>query len=194
MASIAIEDILPLESPDVLVRWFYCDYTNQDSMETTEKSLAAILRLMLRRRKSLPDLLHDLHEKEQKPRLEDLVKLMASLTTPSNKVFLVIDAIDEYPNGRREAFLFALTAIAPTHLMITGREHIHVDTVISDLCRIHVHARKDDLVVFTHSRLSKFRLASAIHSVMGSTEDIADAVIANSTSLQAQFILGRSYS
>jgi hypothetical protein len=100
-----------------------------------------------------------------------------------SKVFIVVDALDEYPSGIRTQLLAALNEVKPTHLVITSREHIRVGEVIANYQIIPIRADECDIRAYVASRLESFRLARQIHSKPELRDDIIAAVVSNAGDL-----------
>jgi Cdc6-like AAA superfamily ATPase len=78
----------------------------------------------------LPKKLYQQHqEKETSPSLDEVFEVLRSVITEFLKVYIVVDAVDEYPETQRQMLMEYLAELGPTvNLMITSRPHITPDS------------------------------------------------------------------
>jgi hypothetical protein len=190
LASLVIDYLLDhhiLKDRHVGVAWFYCDYTDDNSMTTVGQTLSCLLRQLLNWHEQLPDSIMELYNRHKQskfslptPPFDDL--LVATIRSFS-KVFIVVDALDEYPSSIRAQFLGALNDLKPSHLLITSREHIRIEQVIPSHRMIPILAHEQDINSYVDSRLETFRLASRIRANPDLRKEIITTVVANTGAL-----------
>ncbi|KAF8217315.1 hypothetical protein K438DRAFT_1954163 [Mycena galopus ATCC 62051] len=123
-------------------------------------------------------------EKHTSPSLDEVVHVLRSSFEEFSKVYIIVDAIDEYPEVHRRILLQQLAAIGPTvSLMVTSRPHLTPDTSLPNLRTLEIRANDEDVRKYidtqiqTSSRLlehvqSRPKLRSDIHSkINGRTVD-----------------------
>ncbi|KAF7359830.1 Arp, Ankyrin repeat protein [Mycena venus] len=107
-----------------------CIYLNHKEVEnqTPSRLLAGLWRQLVLDRKigsTAEDLYKQHQEKGTSPSLEEVVTILRSSITELSKVFIIIDAMDEYPEFQRGILLQELAAIGSNvNLMFTSRPHI----------------------------------------------------------------------
>jgi hypothetical protein len=81
-----------------------------------------------------------------------------------SKVYLVIDALDEYPEKERDIFLRHLLCLDPTRvsLMLTSRPHIKIEEIgsNSNLQTVEIRATEGDIRLLVDAQISQCRQLS----------------------------------
>jgi hypothetical protein len=112
LTAIVIDDLItrfPL-GQNIGIAYLYCNFRRQEEQKA-EALLASLLKQLTQERSSLPDsvkALYDHHEKKRtRPLLEELSRVLHSVSTLYSKVFIIVDAIDEcqVSEGCRTRFL-----------------------------------------------------------------------------------------
>lgn len=165
-----------------------CVYLNHKEAEdqTPSRLLAGLWRQLVLDRDvgSLARQLYRWHyDKCTRASLEEVIDLLHSSFAEFSTVYIVVDAIDEYPEGQRWILLQRLAAMDPTvNLMITSRPHVTPDASLPNLDTLEIRASDDDVRRYVDSqiqrspRLSKHvqarpELREEIHSKMSRTVD-----------------------
>ncbi|KAJ6524823.1 hypothetical protein B0H19DRAFT_1008166, partial [Mycena capillaripes] len=112
---------------DIGVTCMYLNHKEAD-IQTPSKLLAALWRQLVLDRDT-GTIAEDLYKQHQgkgtAPTLEEVVKVLSSSLAEFSKVFIIVDAIDEYPETQRWTLLQHMTAMGSNvNLMITSRPHI----------------------------------------------------------------------
>ncbi|KAJ7679574.1 hypothetical protein B0H17DRAFT_944103, partial [Mycena rosella] len=85
-------------------------------------------------------------EKGTRPSLEEIQAVLFSVVTDWVKVYVVVDALDEYPEDERHILLENLAVMGPTvNVMLTSRSHISLSTPIPNLGIIEIRANEKDV-------------------------------------------------
>jgi hypothetical protein len=137
-------------------------YLNHKEMDTQSPSLLlASLWRQLVFAKSIPSMLHNLYaahrEKRTRPSLDDDYAVLRSAISEYSKVFILVDALDEYPERERNILLRRLAALGATvNLMLTSRPHVKIDDVIpdSDVEALEVRATDEDVRLYVDAQIS----------------------------------------
>ncbi|KAJ7659530.1 hypothetical protein B0H17DRAFT_1096069 [Mycena rosella] len=100
------------------------------------------------------------HEERTRPTLNEIQYHLASAVAEHSKVYIIADALDEYPEDRRAILLESLAKIQPTvNLMLTSRPHISISFPTARV--LEIRATENDIRCFVEkqiqgsSRLSK---------------------------------------
>ena len=145
------------ESQKVAVSCVYCSYKDE-ATQTPTRVIASILYQILTITKSLSDDLRALYERHKlnktRPTLEELsVELQASVRD-LEKVFVVIDALDEFPRGTREPFLNHMRKLQPAaNLMITTRPASHVVNGFPEADCVEIRAKDTDVQRYCEEKI-----------------------------------------
>lgn len=122
--------------------------------------------LLLRRLELTDEILqlYGLHSfRRTRPSLPEISKLMPSVFSRFSKVFVIIDALDEYPeqDGIRTDLLFEIQKLQITHpslrLLITSRPHIvsDIELYFKDAVRLDIQASPEDITRYLSNRVRK---------------------------------------
>ncbi|KAF7365903.1 Ankyrin [Mycena venus] len=174
------------EHKDIGVACMYLNHKEEDTQTPTYLISALWRQLVLGRDLgSLPKKLYQQHfEKGTTPSLEEVDGILRDTIAKFSKVYIIVDAIDEYPELQRRILLRRLTAMGPTvNLMITSRPHIPTDPFsFPNIQTLEIRATAEDLRRYVDAhidmspRLSKHvqnrpQLQADIHSKINSTVD-----------------------
>ncbi|KAJ7036681.1 hypothetical protein C8F04DRAFT_877461, partial [Mycena alexandri] len=86
------------------------------------------------------------HPRGKRPSLEEIDCVLCSVISESHCVFIVVDALDEYPEGRWNTLLHNLWNLGPpVRLMLTSRPHINIDHIILNIESLDVRANEEDI-------------------------------------------------
>ncbi|KAH8817586.1 ankyrin repeat-containing domain protein [Flagelloscypha sp. PMI_526] len=134
MSSFVVETLLARE--DVYVAYYYFEFTNP----TTLSEEALFRSLVCQLSGAAPGVVRALYQKHNKgglqPQLATLQATLNELVTVSAKpVFLIIDALDEFPIPQRKYLLQSLMTFSAsksasrTHVIVTSREEVDIHRV-----------------------------------------------------------------
>ncbi|KAJ7218731.1 ankyrin repeat-containing domain protein [Mycena rebaudengoi] len=106
--------------------------------------------------------LYQKHQKQcTRPSLDDVHDIVRSAVAEWSRVFIVVDALDEYPEAHRRILLDTLTAIGAVSLLLTSRPNIAPKSFFPTAPVLEIRAREEDICRYidahiqTSSRLSK---------------------------------------
>jgi hypothetical protein len=154
--------------------------------QTPSKILAGLWRQLVLDRDigSIAENLYKQHwEKGTVPTLEEVISVLSSSITEFSKVFIIVDAMDEYPNDypkfQRRILLQHLAAIgSKVNLMITSRPHISPDLSFPNLETLEIHAAKQDLQTYINAQIGlSEHLSRHIKKQPGLQEEILTRII-----------------
>ncbi|KAJ6540325.1 hypothetical protein B0H19DRAFT_1239672 [Mycena capillaripes] len=107
-------------------------------------------------------------EKRTTPSLNKVFNVLRLVIAEYSTVYIVVDAIDEYPETQRSVLLEYLGNMGPAvNLMLTSRPHISPDTTLPNLSALEIRATQDDVRRF---------LLAKLHIVTLSTKSTIKAV------------------
>ncbi|KAJ7144587.1 hypothetical protein C8R44DRAFT_576121, partial [Mycena epipterygia] len=87
-------------------------------------------------------------ERRTRPSVEEAHAVLCCIIPEYFRVFVLVDALDEYPDVQRHVLLRCLFALGPNvNLMLTSRPHIKFDHVIPNtrLAILEIRAAKEDI-------------------------------------------------
>ncbi|KAJ6541683.1 hypothetical protein B0H19DRAFT_1268649 [Mycena capillaripes] len=165
-----------------------CLYLNYKEAEAqpAAKLLAGIWRQLVLGRditSQVKELYHRHLEKGTSPSFNEIQNVLCSAIGEFSRVYVVVDAVDEYPDDERQVLLKCLATMdPPLHLMITARPHITPNFRFPSIRALEIRARKEDIRIYVDAhiqmstRLSKHlygtpHLRQEIHSKIGGTVD-----------------------
>ncbi|CAI6339346.1 unnamed protein product [Periconia digitata] len=145
--------------------YFYFRYDSTKE-QTMEMVLGSLTRQLLEWQTEIPDdFISSIGSQAQDP-IAPFGKEVQSFLFATNtysKVFVVLDALDEYYAGdsnRALKFLGWLTEVqrrAPIQLFVTTRANSEVIALLTPCLRTEIRARDDDVTIYINSRMSELR-------------------------------------
>jgi hypothetical protein len=126
-------------------------YLNHKESDTQSPSnILAGLWWQLVSERPIPVVVRQLYEKHHnqrtKPSLDEVRNIFHFTVAEYSKVFIVVDALDEYPASQRHILLDALATMAQNACMIiTSRPHISPESLLRDPQVLEIHPREDDI-------------------------------------------------
>jgi Cdc6-like AAA superfamily ATPase len=162
-----------------------CIYLNhQEAEDQTPTNLVSGLwrQLVLRRDISLAKQLYEQHfEKGTTPALDEVFNALYVAIKDFPKVYIVVDALDEYPETQRQILLDYLANMGPTvNLMITSRPHITVDSSLPNPNTLEIRATENDIRRYVDAQIKlSLRLKKLVQTRADLREEIHSAVTRN---------------
>jgi hypothetical protein len=139
--------------PTIGIAYLYCNFRQKDEQKAQDL-LASLLKQLSQEQSSLPDgvkILYDKHEKEMtRPSLDELTKTLYSVTSLYQRVFIIVDALDECQasDGCRSTFLseiFSLQARTGANFFATSRPIPHIEAEFKGCYRREILASNEDV-------------------------------------------------
>ncbi|KAJ6568715.1 hypothetical protein B0H19DRAFT_1133834 [Mycena capillaripes] len=88
--------------------------------------------------------------------LEETYSMLNSAVQKFSGVFVVIDALDEYPEEQRDALLRHVWNLGPAvRLLLTSRQHVSCDQVIPDIATVEIRATEEDIRKYVEGRIER---------------------------------------
>ncbi|KAJ7443837.1 ankyrin repeat-containing domain protein [Mycena latifolia] len=167
LASIVVDHLRTNRaSQDTGVAVLYLNH-KETEVQSPSNLLAGLWRQLVLE-KSLPLAVDQLYAKHRepctRPSLEQIQAVLRSIISQYSEIFIVVDALDEYPEKQRDVLLRCLWALGQNvNLMLTSRPHVNIDNVVgnANIEALKIRATEDDVrqhidgQILKPSRLSK---------------------------------------
>ena len=154
LASLVIDQLQEdFTGHDYATVFAYFDYRDQDR-QSSDSMTASLLQQISATKSELPESILNLHKKfeskDVKPQLQDLLKVFSLVSQDFDRVFVVIDALDECDEGKhRQAVIEILNKLgeqANIRLFITSRPHPQdIRMALNFASQITIEAQDSDL-------------------------------------------------
>ncbi|KAJ6574297.1 hypothetical protein B0H19DRAFT_985951, partial [Mycena capillaripes] len=137
-----------------------CAYLNYKEAEdqTLVRLLAGLWRQLILGRDigSAKSLYQQHHEKRTTPTPVEVFNVLHAAIPGFSKVYLVIDAVDEYLETERQILLEYITMLGSTvNLMITSRPHIAPDSSLPNSDILEIRANKEDIRRYVNAQIHR---------------------------------------
>ncbi|KAJ6528107.1 ankyrin repeat-containing domain protein [Mycena capillaripes] len=163
LASMVVENLrLKHEQKNIGVACMYLDHKEVEN-QTPARLLSSLWRQLIFGRDigSLPKKLHQQHfEMGTTPDLDDVYEVLRSAIRQYSRIYIIVDAIDEYPEDQRFIVLECLALLGSNvNLMITSRPHVAPDASLPNLHALEIRAREEDVRKYVDAQIRKSRLS-----------------------------------
>ncbi|KAJ7080057.1 hypothetical protein C8R44DRAFT_653885, partial [Mycena epipterygia] len=158
LVSIVVDHLrTQLESYNIGVAVIYLNHKESDAYSPA--NLLASLWRQLVLRKPIGSNVHELYEKHREPRtrpsLTEAHAVLDSIIANYSNVFILIDALDEYPEAQRDVLLGRLSVLGPSvNLLVTSRLHITLNRSIF-FEKLEIRAREVDIQKYLEGQIMK---------------------------------------
>ncbi|KAJ6541328.1 hypothetical protein B0H19DRAFT_866718, partial [Mycena capillaripes] len=156
-----------------------CIYLNHKEArdQTPAMLLSGLWRQLVHSRDISPDAkeLYEKHkEKRTQPSLDEVFPVLQQVITEFSQVYIVVDAVDEYPEMQRQILLEHLRKMGSTvNLMITSRPHLTPDSSLTNLNTIEISANEGDLRRYVNAQIQmSARLTKHVQTQVNLREEI----------------------
>jgi hypothetical protein len=140
--------------------------------------------------KPMASLVHELYNKHRErsmcPSLQEIYSVLHAAVSDCTCVFIVVDALDEYPEEHRDTLLRHLWNLGSTaRLILTSRPHIGVDHIIPKVETLDVRASEEDIRRYLEGQIPKSsRLSRHVNKPSGLRESIEDKIVKRSDGMR----------
>ncbi|CAI6336682.1 unnamed protein product [Periconia digitata] len=182
IAAIAAQELSKnLSNHDSCLAYYFCDFTSQ-KQQTDLALLKCLLRQILPR--ASEDTLSFLTQRKSllfsDPEAEDLADILAEICRTENKVYLVVDAVDELGAPKRTASLFKRLASAGCRVLLTSRKTHDLSAMLSECRSISLtRSLPEDLSKYIQRRFQESDFAD----VIADTSPIFEVILKRSDGL-----------
>ncbi|KAJ7791990.1 hypothetical protein B0H14DRAFT_3160615 [Mycena olivaceomarginata] len=121
-------------------------------------------------------------EQRTRPSMEEVHAVLRSAVAEYAKVYILIDALDEYPENQRYILLEVLaTRGLKANLIVTSRPHITVDsTLFPNMQALEIRATEEDIHRYLDGQIERsFRLSKHIQTRPELRREIETEIITN---------------
>ncbi len=188
LAAIVVDEIQQryAKLDSVGVACIYCDYKDQVA-QTTKNLLASLWLQLAASNRDLSYEVEDLYNKymsqgsRSRPTLDEISHILRAEVERHEKVYFVIDALDECSAENRTTLLRHIKALPPTvHLMVTSRFLNAVPRQFQGATKLEIEADVEDVKYYVKERINSVeRLSSWVDNNPSLEEDIVSTVTKN---------------
>lgn len=157
----------------------------ETQIQSLSNLLAGLWRQLVYRKtisaKSMVQNLYQQHsEKGTRPPLAKIHEVLSSEVAKWWKIYIVVDALDEYPEDDRKILLKYLATLAPTvNLMLTSRPHMTLLSIPSTTI-LEIRAPDEDIRSYVNQRIQYHtRLLRHVQASPELREDIIAIIVRN---------------
>ncbi|KAF7346004.1 ANK-REP-REGION domain-containing protein [Mycena venus] len=186
LASIVVDDLRRnMLSKTTGVAVLYLDHKAAAETHSATNLLAAVWQQLVLT-KPVVSRVRELYEKHHtqgtRPSLEESYSMLHSGIQEFSCVFIVVDALDEYPEEARDPLLRHLCTLGPAvRLMFTSRPHINIDHTISNIETVDIRATENDIRKYVEAQINRSpRLSRHIHNSPSLQESIEEKIVKRS--------------
>jgi hypothetical protein len=172
-------------SMDTLCTFYYCEY-NERNDQTVVNLLSSLLQQLLHQLPNQnlpPDLvsLYNLHKRyDTRPTVSQIKAIFEKETSRLDKVYVILDALDEYAESYEEALEVVSTIRSLSSrikLLCTSRSSAVFDSYFEGCAALKVSAKKDDIEAYLTSHLQKHhRLTKHVRADPKLKDDIVNTI------------------
>ena len=169
------------------VAYIFCNHA--DTVHQTSEDLVASILEQLMRKKGVTQGLRMLYDRYQKrlirPKPQEISALLRSTVHEFTRIFVIIDALDEYPTTTASAFIDELHKLrSVANLLITSREVKSLEREFHDAIHRKIMATNTDLEHYVRSKTQQDRrLALHIREDPSLQDDIVAKVVRNASGM-----------
>ncbi|KAH8911813.1 ankyrin [Coniochaeta sp. PMI_546] len=199
LTSVVVRNLMDdyADSPNVAIAWLYCDFRLK-SEQKLNNMLASLVKQLLLDQKSLPSIVERLYRRNRPrkthPSTQDLVEALESAVARSARVFVLVDGLDEYSDGRDKLLgtLLRLQATYQVNLFATSRYIPDIVGHFEDMPRLEIRATDQDIKTYLEGYLEAHigEISSLIRKDHALQRDIVDAI---TEAADGMFLLAHLY-
>ncbi|KAJ7444039.1 ankyrin repeat domain-containing protein [Mycena latifolia] len=194
LVSVAVNHLrAQFPTNDTAVACIYLNHKERE-VQTPENLLSSVWKQLVVDR-SLPQAAHDLYkhhcQRGTRPSLTEVSNLLEAAMGQYSKLYIIVDALDEYPDEQRQILLEQLSILQgpTTSLMMTSRPHVILDDCFSGVQYLEIQATEDDIHNYVDQQIQKFpRLRKHVQTRPELHAEIKDQLTSN---VQGMFLLAK---
>jgi hypothetical protein len=174
-----------MNDDDIGIAFIYFNHKEEPSLENLFGSL---LQQLVQRRSEISEDIHSLYDihqsKRTHPSIDEYSRLVRLEICSMSKVFIIIDALDEYHESgdNRRTLLLELQKLGSSlNILITSRPHVlDIQHSFHDFTRLEIQANDDDLKNYIEERVTRdSRLRSIIRDDLVFQDMIIQRIFSN---------------
>ncbi|KAJ6538461.1 ankyrin repeat-containing domain protein [Mycena vulgaris] len=187
LASVVVDHLRAnMDSQSTGVAVLYLNH-KETEVHSPSNLLAGVWRQLVLQ-KPISSAVHQLYAKHREPRtrpsLEEIHAVLCSTISEHSEVFIIIDALDEYPEQQRNVLLRRLSVLgSAVSLMVTSRLHIKINNVFANRVveTLEIRATEDDIRRYVDGQIAQsLRLSKHIKDCPGLREEIETTLVRGS--------------
>jgi hypothetical protein len=167
MSAIIIEHLQSAfkENDDIGIAYIYCTYQAKKEEQKTEKLVLSLLKQLIQAQAEIPpDILaiyRGLSKKGRGPSLDQGIAMLKLAIKHMSKVYIILDALDEYHVSDRSNYTTFLTHVleiqvaVPFGLLATSRPIAEISSRFSGAHNIEIRAQETDITKYIDTEMSK---------------------------------------
>jgi ankyrin repeat domain-containing protein 50 len=146
-----------LKSQRIGILFLFCQYAERKS-QTIEELLGSLIQQLLRRQRDLPSAAASLFQKHDlactRPSQKELSTLLSSLVGDFERVYVVIDALDECEHSITRGLLEALGDLPDSaHRLYTSRNEPHIQHRACEAKAFPILSREEDIRTYLETQI-----------------------------------------
>ena len=185
LTSIVVDELTARfsDDPTIGIAYIYCNFRRQDEQKIDDL-LASLLKQLAKSQLSLPVTVKELYNRHEtkrtRPSLREVSDALQAVTVLYSRVFIIIDALDEYQisDGCRQQFLSALFNLqvkCRANLFATSRPISSIEKAFEGNPMLEIRASEDDVRRYLDGHL--FRLPGFVIRSLEFQEEIKTDII-----------------
>ncbi len=164
MSSIVVDHLIAKfrNDADVGIAYIYCNYQPQQEQRPADLLLSLLKQLAQQQPAMLIDVknLYEHHRaKGTRPSFDEIIKVLHSTIRLYSKVFIIIDALDEYHASNNEGLnrllsgVFGLQDQVQLNLFATSRFVLEITSLFDGCILKEIRAQDDDILCYVNGRI-----------------------------------------
>lgn len=146
---------------DVGIAYLYCNFRRGDEQKPDDL-LASLIKQLVQRQSSLPDnvkaLYHHHTRKQTRPSFEEVSKALTLIAAMYSRVFIAIDALDEYRGSNADwsrflSEILKLQGNTGVNLFVTSRPIPEIIENFAESLSVEIHASNEDVARYLDSQI-----------------------------------------
>ncbi|KAK6339354.1 hypothetical protein TWF718_008774 [Orbilia javanica] len=165
LTAIVIDDLITRfsdSSPVVGIAYIYCSF-KRNHEQRFEDLLASLLKQLSQNQATIPETIKELYHKHlgnrTRPSQEDIIEALRSVIGAYSRVFIIVDALDEYPesNGRAKFIseLFHLHDEYGANVFATSRFIPQISEKFKNHTAFEIHAHDEDVRKYLDNQITQ---------------------------------------
>ncbi|KAI1453073.1 ankyrin repeat-containing domain protein [Annulohypoxylon moriforme] len=198
LTSIIVDDLNTRfhRNQDIGIAYIYCNFQRQDE-QRTDSLLASLLKQLCQGRPCLPDNVKALYnhhkDKQRRPSIEEISSILESMMATYSRVFIVIDALDEYEglDSCRTRFLAEIADLQTktrSNTFATSRFIPEIVEQFKGSISLEICASREDVRQYVDSHI--YRLPAFVRRNHELQEEIKNGIV---QSVDGMFLLAQLY-
>ncbi|KAJ6479741.1 ankyrin repeat-containing domain protein [Mycena sanguinolenta] len=183
-----------LDTNDVTIALGCIFLDHMDKTQTTLDLLSSLAKQLVIQKATPPETVRKLYQDHcrmhTRPSLSDISSLLPSLAAEFSKVYIIVDALDEYPADDRAILLQRLITMGDAvSLMLTSRDNVELDGLCPRLMDLKIRASDEDLETYVAEHIHRsFRLSRHVRQTPELRAEIISKII---TAADGMFLLAK---